>query len=280
MAKKGREARISRTIAAIRKEEPSEALKRRARGRGSARGWETSSGASRTRARKDKARARAEARGTRDSPHGYHGALRVLMIGDGNLTFALALTTLTGGDGRGVVATTNASAEANARRHGSETKEALEACGARVVFGVECENLKAKAKALVSTKEGFDRVVFNFPDCGFGRVGAMSVRAQRELLTSFFVNAPGLLKANGEMHVTLQTGAPYSLWNIEGVGMKAGVVLKTVIPFQARDFPGYQYCRTATEDDDDDVDESHDEDIECECMTYIFVKGSGAVGGA
>jgi len=48
-----------------------------------------------------------------------------------------------------------------------------------------------------------------------------------------------------------------------------------VVEFEASDFPGYEYCHTATEDEEDEIEPRAD-DIECECATYIFVKGAGA----
>ena len=103
MAKKGREARITRTIANIRGDKISLALQKRAlsRPRAFSSLEEDAPKRSSWRRRKDRARVRAEARGDADAPHGYHGGARVLLVGDGNMTFALALTTLFGGMGRG-----------------------------------------------------------------------------------------------------------------------------------------------------------------------------------
>jgi 25S rRNA (uracil2634-N3)-methyltransferase len=293
MAKKGREARIMRTITKIRGDTMSEALKRRAAsnkkkngitagGASSSGGADDGAGVSRWRKKKDKAKIRVEARGTSDAPHGYHGGMKVLCVGDGNMSFALALATVCGNEGTNLVVTTRETLGVARKIYGDAcdaTVEALEACGATVHFGVECETLRARAKTLQETSSGsagaFDRIVFNFPDAGVGKVGPLSVQAQRELLASFFENAPSLLKGSGEMHVALQTGPPYAGWNIEGVGAKCGVVLKTVVEFEASDFPGYEYCHTATEDEEDEIEPRAD-DIECECATYIFVKGAGA----
>ena len=118
MAKKGREARITRTIANIRGDKISLALQKRAlsRPRAFSSLEEDAPKRSSWRRRKDRARVRAEARGDADAPHGYHGGARVLLVGDGNMTFALALTTLFGGDGSGVVATTDATREGPRQR--------------------------------------------------------------------------------------------------------------------------------------------------------------------
>lgn len=140
-----------------------------------------------------------------------------------------------------------------------------------MVYGMECETLGTKSgSATLRGRAGgsnFDRVVFNFPDAGVGKVGMLSVRAQRELIASFFENAPKLLKSNGELRLTMQTGAPYDKWNVEGLALKARLVFKTSVEFLASEFPGYEYCDTPAEDAED-VEPSAD-DLG-RCVTYVF----------
>ena len=273
MAKKGREARITRAIAKIRGEPLSLALRKRAATRPSASDGASASKRSAWRKRKDKAKTRAEARGTATAPLGYHGGMKILCVGDGNMSFALALATLFGNDAPGLVVTTDASERGAKKMYGTmeDTVEALEASGASVVYGMECETLGTKSgSATLRGRAGgsnFDRVVFNFPDAGVGKVGMLSVRAQRELIASFFENAPKLLKSNGELRLTMQTGAPYDKWNVEGLALKARLVFKTSVEFLASEFPGYEYCDTPAEDAED-VEPSAD-DLG-RCVTYVF----------
>jgi 25S rRNA (uracil2634-N3)-methyltransferase len=280
MAKKGREARIMRTITKIRGEKMSLALQKRALARPNDASAldEDAPKKSSWRRRKDRAKVRAEARGDADAPHGYHGGARVLLIGDGNMTFALALTTLFGGDGSGVVATTDvARRDAGRALAGHEDVcEAIEACGGAVVHEITCDDLgddgvRAALRARVGGK-AFDRVVFNFPDAGCGRVGALSVKAQRTLLASFLTNAQGLIGMNGEIRVTLRADAPWSTWNVEGLAMKAGLAFKASVEFDADEFPGYEYCHTPGEDEREEEITPRTEDIEGECVTYVFVR--------
>jgi len=272
MAKKGREARITRTIAKIRGEPLSLALRKRAATRPTRDGATTAS-KSAWRKRKDKARTREEARGTAAAPQGYHGGMKILCVGDGNMSFALALATLFGCDAPGLVVTTDASEGAAKRMYATmeDTVEALEASGASVVYGIECETLATKtASGTLRGRAGgsnFDRVVFNFPDAGVGKVGMLSVRAQRELIASFFENAPKLLKSNGELRLTMRTGAPYDKWNVEGLALKARLVFKTSVEFLANEFPGYEYCDTPGEDAEDVEPSSEDLGP---CVTYVF----------
>ena len=186
MAKKGREARITRTIANIRGDKISLALQKRAlsRPRAFSSLEEDAPKRSSWRRRKDRARVRAEARGDADAPHGYHGGARVLLVGDGNMTFALALTTLFGGDGSGVVATTDASRRDAGREHAGheDVCEAIEASGGTVAHEITCDGLGEEGvrRALREKVGGkaLGRVGFNFTQAGFGRVGKQSVRAQ------------------------------------------------------------------------------------------------------
>ena len=280
MAKKGREARITRTIARIRGDKPSLALQKRflSRPRTFSSLEEDAPKRSSWRRRKDRARVRAEARGDADAPHGYHGGARVLLVGDGNMTFALALTTLFGGDGSGVVATTDASRRDAGREHAGheDVCEAIEASGGAVAHEITCDALgdEGVRRALRKKVGGkaFDRVVFNFPDAGCGRVGTLSVGAQRALLSSFLVNSQGLIKANGEIRVTLRADAPWSTWNVEGLAMKAGLAFKASVEFDADEFPGYEYCHTPGEDERGEEIAPRTEECEGECVTYVFVR--------
>ena len=280
MAKKGREARITRTIANIRGDKISLALQKRAlsRPRAFSSLEEDAPKRSSWRRRKDRARVRAEARGDADAPHGYHGGARVLLVGDGNMTFALALTTLFGGDGSGVVATTDARRGDAGREHAAheDVCEAIEASGGTVAHEITCDGLGEEGvrRALREKVGGkaFDRVVFNFPDAGCGRVGTLSVRAQRALLSSFLVNSQGLIKANGEIRVTLRADAPWSTWNVEGLAMKAGLAFKASVEFDADEFPGYEYCHTPGEDERGEEIAPRTEECEGECVTYVFVR--------
>lgn len=288
MAKKGREARITRTIARVRGERPSAALRKRALTSGTG-----EDGAMRVkskwRRRKDKERARVEARGDASTPHGYDGSQGTLLIGEGNGSFGLALATLFGGDATRLVVTTALTARASVRAYGEsfcDTVEALEQSGASVAYGVACETL-ASEKARLALREriggsAFDRVAFHFPDAGCGRVGTLSVRAQRNLLTDYLEHAPKLLKATGELRVTMRTSEPYAAWNVEALAAKAGLAFKARVEFDPAEFPGYEYTRTVWADDEDGDCSTDDEDAMTydeneegpneDAVTYVFVK--------
>lgn len=272
MAKKGREARIMRTITKIRGEKLSAALQKRALARPMD---DDAKPKSLWKKRKERAKIRAEARGTAEAPHGYHGGARVLLVGDGNLSFGLALATLFGNDASGLVVTCKEPEHVAKKVYPScsDNAETLEACGATVVFGVECEALAGAAAELQRSVGGaFDRVVFNFPDAGVGKVGALSVGVQRALIASFFEQGPRLLKQNGELHLATQTFAPCAAWNVEGLAAKAGLVFKACVEFDPSEFPGYEYCHTPGEDETEEMVPREEDITAGECATYVFVK--------
>jgi|TARA_B110000977_G_scaffold34198_1_gene45686 25S rRNA (uracil2634-N3)-methyltransferase len=109
MAKKGRVARILTTLHRVAGTPISEALKRRQRAaiqRGDAgtHGGEKSQ----WKKRKERKLRREQFEGAATQtglPHGYHSGQRILLVGEGNFSFALALTTLFDSEGTNLLAT-------------------------------------------------------------------------------------------------------------------------------------------------------------------------------
>ena len=91
-------------------------------------------------------RGRRDARGL---PHGYHSGQRVLLVGEGNLSFALALSTLFDGEGANILATSldRPGVARAAYPDLRDIEESLEASGAAVRFGVDVEDGDALRKA-------------------------------------------------------------------------------------------------------------------------------------
>ena len=145
MAKKGRVARILTTLHRVAGTPVSEALKRRQRSaiqRGDA---GTHSGTvSQWRKRKDRQRRREQFEGAAKEtglPHGYHSGMRILLVGEGNLSFALALTTLFDGDGSNLLVTSfdRQRIARAAYPYCEDVEESLTESGAAVVFDVDVE---------------------------------------------------------------------------------------------------------------------------------------------
>ena len=144
-AKKGRVARILTTLHRVAGTPISEALKRRQRAA-------IQRGDAGTHAEKSQWKKRKERRQRREAfegaavetglPHGYHSGMRVLLVGEGNLSFALALVTLFDGDGANVLATSldKRGVALAAYDDFEDIAQSLEAAGAATRFGVDVED--------------------------------------------------------------------------------------------------------------------------------------------
>ncbi|NXA04855.1 FDXA1 protein, partial [Sapayoa aenigma] len=170
------------------------------------------------------------------------GLRRVLLLGEGNFSFAAALS---GAAGTHVVATCYENEEDATRRGGAARSiRRLRECGAEVVFSVDCTKLK---DYFLPEKREFDCIYFNFPHCG-RKAGVVK---NRELLAHFFHSCADVLAEEGEIHVALcngQGGTPadqprrewHNSWQIVAVAAGAGFILSNVHPFNAETIHGYK----------------------------------------
>ncbi|KAH0465084.1 hypothetical protein IEQ34_005187 [Dendrobium chrysotoxum] len=93
----------------------------------------------------------------------------------------------------------------------------------------------------------FDRIIFNFPHSGH-EIGLHErdeelILRHRELLRDFFSSARCLLTKNGEIHVSHRDDEPYIRWKIRSSANKRGLILKEMVEFQKKDYPGYHNKR-------------------------------------
>ncbi|KAG8469964.1 hypothetical protein KFE25_006419 [Diacronema lutheri] len=158
----------------------------------------------------------------------YAGCARVLAVGDGDLSFSLALCRGLR-SGAAVTATTHLSRTELDAAYGCAAVgaiiDALGALGARVVHGVDATRLDGvDASALGGP---FDRIVFNFP-CVASADGAASadgqlaeMAANAALLRAFFAHAHRLLAPGGELHVAHKTKPPFSHWRLAEIAAVA-----------------------------------------------------------
>ncbi|XP_042738430.1 ferredoxin-fold anticodon-binding domain-containing protein 1 [Lagopus leucura] len=167
---------------------------------------------------------------------------RVLLLGEGNFSFAAALCET---DGTRVVATCyEREEEAAARGRAAESIRRLRERGAEVMFSVDCTKLK---DYFLPAKREFDCIYFNFPHCG-RKAGVVK---NRELLSGFFHSCAEVLTQDGEVRVALcrgQGGTPadqprrewHNSWQVVAVAAGAGFILSDVHPFRAETAHGYE----------------------------------------
>ncbi|NXF77715.1 FDXA1 protein, partial [Sclerurus mexicanus] len=166
------------------------------------------------------------------------GLRRILLLGEGNFSFAASLC---GAAGTHVVATCYESEEVINIR---PLFLSFAIAGAEVVFSVDCTKLK---DYFLAGKREFDCIYFNFPHCG-RKAGVVK---NRELLAHFFHSSAEVLAEEGEIHVALcngQGGTPadqprrewHNSWQIVAVAAGAGFILSDVHPFKAETIHGYK----------------------------------------
>ncbi|KAL0073910.1 hypothetical protein J3Q64DRAFT_1696282 [Phycomyces blakesleeanus] len=141
----------------------------------------------------------------------YTSADKILLIGEGNFSFARALSEkyLTEGS-ENMVATCFDSEEVVFKKYGEEVKDNvayIESLGGKVLYGVDGTQLD-KCKAIKHNL--FSRIVFNFPHAGSGiKDQNRNVRANQELMTAFFASAAPRLtdgkRTRYEKHVSAKT---------------------------------------------------------------------------
>ncbi|KAF7066047.1 hypothetical protein CFC21_072095 [Triticum aestivum] len=183
-------------------------------------------------------RGRGRWRGVRWLSH-YSSGQSILIVGDGDFSFSLALAAAFG-TGRNIVATSLDSYEALSRKYSKAQSNVMELKKRRttVLHGVDAETMKGHSNLKMRL---FDRIVFNFPHAGFhGKECEMHVvRLHRELVKGFFVNARELLQPDGEIHISHKTGYPYDGWSIVQLASESSLAMIDIVSFQKQDYPGY-----------------------------------------
>mmetsp|Transcript_977 Transcript_977/g.2909 ORF Transcript_977/g.2909 Transcript_977/m.2909 type:complete len:397 (+) Transcript_977:954-2144(+) len=171
----------------------------------------------------------------------YRPSQHILVVGDGDFTFSLALMRSLQSPAR-MVCTSFQSGE-EVRSIYPEADQTLSDLSEAENVVVQHEVDATKLDVTLESKGPFDRVIFNFPCIAFeeGQDGqADQLDANKNLIGEFIRGAIALLRPKGEVHIVHKTKEPFSWWKIpEQVpeGVAASMVRRVV--FDRSVYPGY-----------------------------------------
>ncbi|XP_057725595.1 uncharacterized protein At4g26485-like [Arachis stenosperma] len=169
----------------------------------------------------------------------YKSCHQILLVGEGDFSFALSLATAFG-SASNIVATSLDSKESLVRNYSRASKnlDELKNLGCTLVHEVDGHIMNHHP--LLKNKL-FDRIVFNFPHAGFhGREHEwLQIMLHQEVVSGFLKSARKMLKEDGEVHVTHKTAYPFCNWEIVKLAKKAELSLVEEVPFEIFDYPGY-----------------------------------------
>jgi hypothetical protein len=180
----------------------------------------------------ERAEKKEEKGGTRQGPLG-DGDLSVLLLGEGDFSFAAALALEWGACDKGdkLTASGLSSESAALKTEGTDDNiETIKAFGGLVLHRVDATALHACDALQQTKKKGrhFDRIVFNFPCSSAGghkaRPADLVIAEQQALLRGCFksVLSGKLLATLGQIHITLRP-ADASKWDLVTLAKLAGL---------------------------------------------------------
>ena len=200
----------------------------------------------------------------------YAASQRILVVGDGDMSFSWGLVQHVGGSGSSIIASTldsRAGMEHKYPDKAARNRARLLAAGCSVLHGVDATKLQLR-KEFEAVR--FDRIVFNFPHSGQQRV-----HVNRAMLSGFFHSAARCVEQQGgQVHVTIKMAPPYSLWGIEGLAASAKLRHAATLPFDQALFPGYRHQTTRADAKALDVAQGAQSRL---CKTLVFVLDQRAV---
>ncbi|KAF1326696.1 hypothetical protein FI667_g8262, partial [Globisporangium splendens] len=167
---------------------------------------------------------------------------RILVVGDGDLSFSLSLAIFLGG--RSLVATCYDSKREVKEKYTNAllNADALESAGAQVHFDVDGTALENETW-LRSAGDKFHAIVFNFPHLG-GATEEDVAKNQHLLCHFFYSTRPFLHPTRGQVLVALRNTLFYNRWKIQEQAQRSGFKMKKVEPFDSSIYSGYEPQRT------------------------------------
>ncbi|KAL4554659.1 hypothetical protein LXL04_037258 [Taraxacum kok-saghyz] len=203
----------------------------------------------------------------------YSSNHQILLVGEGDFSFALSLAT-SFGSASNIVATSLDSYDILIKKYkrAKTNLKILDNFGAQLLHGVDSTRMKLHPDLRMRK---FDRIVYNFPHAGF--VGQESDRLvimmHRSLVRGFLRNASAMLRVNGEVHVSHKTKCPFYCWNIEELATQSCLKSLECVNFKIKDYPGYNNKRGDGKKPDQPFPLG-------KCKTFKFILSSKAMKSA
>ncbi|XP_030443059.1 heavy metal-associated isoprenylated plant protein 41-like isoform X1 [Syzygium oleosum] len=173
----------------------------------------------------------------------YASHHQILLVGEGDFSFSSSLASAFG-SASNVTATSLDHYDALIRKYKKAKSNLgkLNKRGASLLYRVDATRMKYNADLRVRK---FDRIIFNFPHAGFhGKEDNVQlINMHRKLMYGFFWNASQMLRADGEVHVSHKTEAPYCHWNLEELASRNSLKLIDQTAFESKNYPGYHHKR-------------------------------------
>lgn len=197
----------------------------------------------------------------------YSSTQTILLVGEGDFSFSLALATGFG-SGANLVATSLDDYDTLTDKYiqAKSNLAELKKMGAVILHGVDAHTMKLQTDLKLKR---FNRIVFNFPHAGFEfrlkEDDERLIKEHQKVVKAFFESASHLLHPYGEVHVSHKTKHPYYKWDLPGLAADSDLHLVERAPFRAADYPGYNNKRG----DGKDCDQSF---MLGECSTFMFRK--------
>ena len=184
---------------------------------------------------------------------------RILLVGEGNLSFSLALARLDDMAAQNMTSTTFQSV-AEYSETTIKNASALRRIGATVISGVDARNLSnwfGRSK--------FDSIVFQFPNVG-SRNPLYGRNPNHVLIRRFLKSAAEHLAGNGIVAISVVNSPHYDgAFDVDGAAERNEYEIPVAYPFYFSDYPGYSHVKTK-DDGSSAVGEGD------EFVTYVFHK--------